>query len=278
MSALAVSQAGGMATSSTETPEGMLSGSSVTLNRMRTDSALPLWRLPAEIASRLDAFEHLSFDSLHPDRQSVQDRKALSLLAPLGTSGKAAWSRYRSNVLLVEHRLADKPLPSMPVDVMQLVLLNQQELSTLARLCGLALLAPAIRLTVAREGVAKLKQLLGERHYQFAIHEAPFRCHSADAKLIDSPESLQSAILPLGWAVLNAAVCEATADPAVVERFSLKLPPALAAQNGAYQDCRDDESAATGKVPLQADESLALANALLLYLDSQWLSSFSALR
>ncbi|HZY20512.1 MAG TPA: SctK family type III secretion system sorting platform protein [Ramlibacter sp.] len=214
------------------------------------------------LAESLLRFELLPSLLLHPAQAArllPDPLRRLLAQDPAAVPGPVL-HRHWSAALRRELRLG--PVMGLGEEALAIALLPQPAFDRLVLHCGIALLAPAVRRTIAREDVAALRDQLGEAGWQFALRGAPQA--PAVGQALDHRDAAAQA-QRLGAAVLDAAF-DAAAAP-VADRARLRLAPGAAAGRALLP------------IPLAAGTgALALALSVLASLDPAWLSSFRATR
>ncbi|MEO5672267.1 MAG: hypothetical protein ABIR26_16385 [Ramlibacter sp.] len=158
-----------------------------------------------------------------------------------------------------------EPVESLEEPTLPIALLDTWRFERLAQWCGIAVLAPSIRKTIARDDVALLQANLGEDGVEFARRDAARLLPEGNARSAPLHTDATSQALHLGSALLWAAF--GAANPAVTARARLRLAPDAGKTLGALPDHLTKGQAA-----------LELAENVLTLLDASWLSSFPARR
>lgn len=157
------------------------------------------WQLPAPLAERLDDFTRWPSRNLHASRQEPSDRETLTRLSAFGPSAAVYWHRVKSEALSATHGLDDLPVPALPAALARVVLLDANELTALASLCGVTLQAPWVRSAIRREEVAQWREALGDSLYTFALRQAhrfhPLACMTPHMLAMEAGEAFADTLL-----------------------------------------------------------------------------------
>lgn len=122
----------------------------------------------------------------------------------------------------------------------RLALLNAGTLRKLACYAGAASCWPRIATTISRDELREIKTAIGEEAHVFALRRGRMIMPEQEALAPSKDQSLADQVLDQGWRMVAAAALDE--HPAVQQRFTLKLPPAvaqsLANQSAAALDVR----------------------------------------
>jgi hypothetical protein len=156
------------------------------------------------------------------------------------------------------------PATQLEDPALPLALLPAESFERLLSWCGLVLLGPRIRQTIARDEVRLLEEQLGDDALRFARTRAAALHASGDGPRLEHANV--SAQASLWGSALLAAAFDAAGEP-VARRGLLRLP-----EDAANERFRLPASLS------QSRQALALARAVLDVQDPEWLSSFPASR
>lgn len=226
---------------------------------MNTSASSAAGWLEHPLAGALMRFNLFPSMGLHASRASRMLPAGLS--AAFEAAGAASGlHRHWSAALLGELGLA--PITQLTDAALPLAMLPPPAFESLVCGCGLVVLGPSIRKTIARTQVQLLEQQLGADHLRFARLDAP-RIEAGDESTVLEHGRAEQQVCLLGGAVLAAAF--EAADEPVQRRGVLRLSEAAVRERA--------------KLPprySQSRQALALARGVLEFQDPIWLSSFPA--